>query len=53
LSTTSTGSVTAAVTPMVVWSMTSSAPADVTVSLLRGLAVAITWAPAPLASWTA
>ena len=51
LSRTSTGSAT--VTSVVVWSMTSSAPADVTRSLLRGLAVAITWAPVCLASCTA
>src|SRR3954469_24079392 len=53
LSTTSTGSVTAAVTSVAVWSTTSSAPADPTCSLLRGPAVAITYAPAFLASCTA
>ncbi|WP_258574710.1 hypothetical protein [Streptomyces shenzhenensis] len=46
MSATSTGSVTASVRLVVVWSMTSSAPSDVTAPLLRGLAVAITWAPA-------
>ena len=53
LSSTSTGSATASRTAVVVWSMTSSAPAEETRSLLRGLAVAITYAPARLASCTA
>jgi hypothetical protein len=53
LSTTSTGSVTASVTSAAVWSTTSSAPAVLTRSLLRGPAVPMTWAPADLASCTA
>ena len=35
------------------WSTIRSAPAACTRSRLRGLAVAVTWAPARLASWTA